>query len=131
MHRKGNSKSQDKYPSRLVHACKIVRTHPKPYDVKCLTHEFFKKFDDLNYYKSVRPGTATVTKFEPLSTTAQEKYISSLETLTFGNCLTKESNCPNHNLYVERRKIRKDKYEHLQILKFSDYYDFYDNLPHE
>nr|CAI5838363.1 unnamed protein product [Callosobruchus analis] len=37
-------------PADYVHACKIARTHPKPYDVKYRTHEFFKKFDDLNYY---------------------------------------------------------------------------------
>lgn len=30
-------------PADYVHACKIARKHPKPYDVKYLTHDFFKK----------------------------------------------------------------------------------------
>nr|CAI5820048.1 unnamed protein product [Callosobruchus analis] len=29
-------------PADYVHACKIARTHPKPYDVKFLIHELFK-----------------------------------------------------------------------------------------
>nr|CAI5843647.1 unnamed protein product [Callosobruchus analis] len=53
-------------PADYVHACKIARTHPEPYHVKYLTHEFFKKFDDLNYYKPIRPGTATVTRIRAL-----------------------------------------------------------------
>nr|CAI5820909.1 unnamed protein product [Callosobruchus analis] len=38
------------------------------------------------------------------------------------------------SLYTERRKIKKEKYDHLQILKaglLKDYQKFYDELPHE
>nr|CAH7723246.1 unnamed protein product [Callosobruchus chinensis] len=37
------------------------------------------------------------------------------------------------SLYKERRKIKKEKYDHLQILKKSldaDYQKFYDSIPH-
>ncbi|VDI73103.1 Hypothetical predicted protein [Mytilus galloprovincialis] len=29
----------------------------RPYDVKYLSHQFFKKYSDLNYYNSIRPGS--------------------------------------------------------------------------
>ncbi|CAH1980252.1 unnamed protein product [Acanthoscelides obtectus] len=38
------------------------------------------------------------------------------------------------SLYTERRKIKKEKYEHLQILKsglLQDYHQFYEELPYE
>nr|CAI5859767.1 unnamed protein product [Callosobruchus analis] len=128
-------------PADYVHACKIARTHPKPYDVKYLTHEFFKKFDDLNYYKSIRPRTATVTRIRALKYDSTGKILFNLrhtDPWEFFNQRIKPSEPRRtdslQNLYLERRKIKKDKYEHLQILKSSlssDFHDFYDNLPHE
>nr|CAI5828453.1 unnamed protein product [Callosobruchus analis] len=128
-------------PADYAHACKIARTHPKPHDVKYLTHEFFKKFDDLNYYKSIRHRTATVTRIRALKYDSTGKIFFKLRHTDSWELLNQRIKLSEprrtdslQNLYLERRKIKKDKYEHLQILKsslLSDFHDFYDNLPHD
>ncbi|CAG5054524.1 unnamed protein product [Parnassius apollo] len=46
-------------PAEYVGVCLGVRIHPKPYNVSYLSHDFFKSFGSLQYYKSIRPGKAT------------------------------------------------------------------------
>nr|CAI5854049.1 unnamed protein product [Callosobruchus analis] len=109
--------------------------------MKYLTHEFFKKFDDLNYYKSIRHRTATVTRIRALKYDSTGKIFFKLRHTDSWELLNQRIKLSEprrtdslQNLYLERRKIKKDKYEHLQILKsslLSDFHDFYDNLPHD
>nr|CAI5867972.1 unnamed protein product [Callosobruchus analis] len=101
-------------PAGYVHACKIARTHPKPYDVKYPTHEFFKKFDDLNYYKSIRPGTATVTRIRALKYDSAGKIHFKLRHTDPWELLNQRIKLSEprrmdslQNLYLERRKIKK------------------------
>lgn len=43
-------------PVEYVEVCRSARKKPKPYDVTYLSHEFFKKFNDVLMFKSTRPG---------------------------------------------------------------------------
>lgn len=43
-------------PAEYITICKEARKNPEPYTVHYLTHEFFKKFDSLHFYNSIRPG---------------------------------------------------------------------------
>lgn len=43
-------------PAEYVEVCRSARKKPKPYDVTYLSHEFFKKFNDVLMFKSTRPG---------------------------------------------------------------------------
>nr|CAI5819548.1 unnamed protein product [Callosobruchus analis] len=95
----------------------------------------------VHYYKSIRPGTATVTRIRALKYDSAGKLHFKLRHTDPWELLNQRIKLSEprrmdslQNLYLERRKIKKDKYEHLQILKsslLSDYHDFYDNLSHE
>lgn len=43
-------------PSEYIGICKAARQKPEPYDVTYLYHDFFKKFDKIQFCKSIRPG---------------------------------------------------------------------------
>lgn len=132
-------------PADYVRVCKIARKHPNPFHVKYITHDFFKNFDCVKFYQSIRPGRsvgdATVTDIKAL------KYASSGE-IQYKLRHTEEWQILNQrkktlprlmfieipNLYKERRKIKKEKFQHLQTLKSSldvDYHQFYDSIPHD
>lgn len=133
-------------PADYVYICKTA-CHKNPYNVKYLTHDFFKKYDHLQFVRSIRPGKAiagapTVNDLRAL------KY--SKDGIFFKLCHAEDwqtlpirlniSNIVPINsidlpqLYASRLKIKAEKFQHLQILKLSmerDYHDFYDKLPHE
>ena len=43
-------------PVEYYGVCRSARKKPEPYDVSYLTHSFFKLFDSIKFYKSIRPG---------------------------------------------------------------------------
>lgn len=131
-------------PADYVNMCKIARKDPRPYNVEYLNHEFFRRFDQLKFYSSIRPGKtvgdSVVTNIKALKYTEegqiQYKLRHSEDWQILGQRFKPSppflfSDLPV--LYKERRKIKKEKYQHLQILKQSlleDYHSFYDNLPY-
>ncbi|CAH1963411.1 unnamed protein product [Acanthoscelides obtectus] len=126
-------------PADYVHACVTSRQNPKRYNVRYITSNFLKEFDTLNYYKSIRPGRDTMVKicalkYDPSGKIYKLRHTDSWEQLNPTIKLSSPRLDSLHNMYQERRKIKKEKYEHLQIFKktlLQDYYTFYDNLPYE
>ncbi|KAL4705163.1 hypothetical protein ACJJTC_007909 [Scirpophaga incertulas] len=132
-------------PAEYVGVCLGARIHPKPYIVSYLTHDFFKSFGSLQYYKSIRPGKATgdakVTDIRAL----QYKNGNIQFKLRFKDewqllpqrCDRKTTPIAIENLpdlHATRLKIKNRKFKDLQELKSTlpvDYRDFYDNIPHE
>lgn len=112
-----------------------------PYVVRYVDHTFFQKYSDLNYYKSIRPGTKVgdpvVADLRVITYTADKNV---RYRLNFGdelmdlprkarnlNADTKAIS-PLHEMPL---KLKKSKYEHLQSLKAvipADYHAFYDRL---
>ncbi|CAH2002220.1 unnamed protein product [Acanthoscelides obtectus] len=100
-----------------------------------------QKFDTPNYYKSIRPGRDTVVKIRALKYDPSGKiYYKLRHTDPWDQLNQRVKLSPPRptqslpNMYQERRKIKKEKYDHLQILKktlLQDYHTFYDNLPYE
>lgn len=43
-------------PAEYISICRSARKKPRPYDVTYLNHTFFKRFDEVNFFKSIRPG---------------------------------------------------------------------------
>lgn len=133
-------------PADYAHICKIARKKPRPYDVNYLTHTFFKKFDKVKYYKSIRPGRTAgdykVTDIRALRYTPKGEIFFKLR---FGDAWQlipqrKSINiqpCPWDNLnslHLNRRKIKSRKFEDLQYLKNTlppDYHDYYNNISHD
>ncbi|CAH1957781.1 unnamed protein product [Acanthoscelides obtectus] len=99
------------------------------------------KSDTLNYYKSIRPGRDTVVKIRALKYDPSGKiYYKLRHTDPWDQLNQRVKLSPSRptqslpNMYQERRKIKKEKYDHLKILKktlLQDYHTFYDNLPYE
>lgn len=118
-----------------------------PYHVQYLDHTFFKNFDNMKTYKSIRPGKKTG---DPVVTDLRQ-----LKYLPEGQILYRLGFTDKHDekplpvrvklndpisvqdlppLYNERLKIKKTKFEHLQQLKEVmevDYQAFYDAIPYE
>lgn len=132
-------------PADYMHVCRTARKNPSPYHVKYLTHDFFKNLESLKFYQSIRPGRSvgdpTVTDIKAL------KYLNDGE-IQYKIRHTEEWRLLNQrkkalspqmfndipNLYKERRKIKKEKFQHLQILKKTldvDYHQFYDTIPYD
>ena len=44
------------FPAEHIFICRSARKNPTPYDVTYLHHTFFKSFDEVNFFKSIRPG---------------------------------------------------------------------------
>lgn len=133
-------------PADYVYHCIKARQNPAPYEVKYLNHTFFKKFDGLKFYNSIRPGRAVgdpvVTDIKALQYLSNgEIFFKLRHTHGFSKLdsrvIKKIIPCKFNDLpplYVQRRKIKKEKYNHLQILKaglLEDYHKFYDELPYE
>jgi hypothetical protein len=128
-----------------VTLCQVARTHPRPYNVEYLTHQFFKKIDNVKFYNSIRPGRtvgdATVTDIKAIKYTENGEIFYKLRHTGNWDRLNqrfKELPACHFNdlppLYTERKKIKAEKFKHLQCLKESllqDYHSFYNNIPHE
>lgn len=133
-------------PADYVYICKNA-CKKEPYKVEYLTHNFFRKFDNLNYFKSIRPGklsgTPVVNDIKALKYTSigvsfilnhlDEPWqlllvrinLDKIKPISVGTL---------PQLHKNRLKIKAEKYRHLQQLKLSmeaDYHNFYDNLPHD
>lgn len=128
-------------PSNYVEKIREVRPQ-QPYDVKYLSHEYFKEFSSLQYYDTIRPGKRVG---DPVVSDIRE-----LRYLPDGTIQYKLGFNDNHKmlpqtrharkpsvhdtvgpLYTAPLKIKKSKYDHLQQLKTcipQDYHAFYDNL---
>lgn len=133
-------------PADYVYVCKTA-CQKSPYKVKYLDHTFFKKYDGLNYFKSIRPGRGTgapmVNDVKAFKYSREGVFfklrhsVAEWQALPIRLNLSTIQATENHNLsqlHKNRLKIKAEKYGHLQQLKLSmesDYHDFYDNLPHD
>lgn len=131
-------------PADYVAAIKNARSKPVPYNVHYLDHSFFRKYDTLNYFKSIRPGKKAgdpcVTDIRALQYTPKEVFFKLRFTDEWNTLLLRipSSIQPSELtdipfLYKERLPIKKSKYDDLQHLKSTlplDYHTFYDNLPY-
>lgn len=127
-------------PTCYVQVCKEA-CFKKPYNVKYITHEFFKNYAPLKYYASIRPG---FKKGDPVVTdirALQYRPEGEIHYKLFHNDLKLLPKRPQGGfteemikpLYTGRLKIRSSKYKHLQELKSvitSHFHKFYDELPH-
>lgn len=133
-------------PADYVYICKTA-CHKNPYNVEYLMHDFFKKYDHLQFVKSIRPGKAvvgspTVSDLKALKYFKDGIFFKLRHTedwqtlpvrLNMSNVVP-ISSIALPQLHKNRLKIKKEKFQHLQQLKLSmerDYHDFYDKLPHE
>ncbi|CAH1109390.1 unnamed protein product [Psylliodes chrysocephalus] len=131
-------------PADYVQICKTACLKT-PYKVKYLLHNFFKKCDDINFFKSIRPGRASgspvVTDLKAIKYSKEGVFYKLRQPEDWQllpirlnvNVATPVvfDNLPP--LHQTRLKIKTEKYHHLQQLKQSikkDYHDFFDNLPH-
>lgn len=115
-------------PADYVSICQQARLNPRPYVVKYLAHNIFKKMDALKFYSSIRPGKKSgdpvVTQIRALKYQdgqIQFKFNFSDEWINLPQRIN-SSIQPLHfeilpNLYNEPLKISKEKYDHLQFLK--------------
>ncbi|XP_050514864.1 uncharacterized protein LOC126890077 [Diabrotica virgifera virgifera] len=132
-------------PAEYAEVCVGARKNPKPYNVSYLTHEFFKSFASLQFYKSIRPGKAIgdakVTDIRALQYKQGNLYFKLRFTdewqLLPQRCDKRVSVKPIEslpNLHENQLKISSRKFKDLQQLKSTlpvDYRDYYDNVPHE
>lgn len=133
-------------PADYVTHCENARLKPFPYKVFYLDHFFFRNFSEIKHYASIRPGRKvgdpTVTDIKQLKYEGgvlryklrhTENLWQEYNQRTIGQKKQHLNSSLLPVLYGERRKIKKEKYEHLQSLKKSlkaDYHYFYDNIPH-
>nr|CAH7755088.1 unnamed protein product [Callosobruchus chinensis] len=113
-----------------------------------LTHQFFRKYDKLRYFNSIRPGkiiagTLLVSDIKALKYSndgvlfkfrhSEENWQPFPVRVNMKTSHVSEDNLPK--LHKSRLRIKAEKYNHLQILKGSmeiDHHNFYDNnLPHD
>ena len=107
-----------------------------------MTHSFFKNYANLNYLNSIRPGKKvgdpTVQDIRALrynpSGSIDFKLRHSEDWKELPIRINRNPSKEVTQLYNERVKITKDKFEDLQSLKSTlekDYHLFYDDLPHD
>ena len=119
----------------------MSRSVKNPYLVKYLTHDFFKSYAPVSYYKSIRPGFKTgdpvVTDIRCIMYTPEGimkyKLLYSDEWQPLPKRPARGSFLPTR-LYSQPRKLSKMKFNQLQELKQvlpSYCWEFYDNLPHD
>ncbi|XP_071147129.1 uncharacterized protein [Mytilus edulis] len=130
-------------PQNYVDIFKVSRLE-RPYDVKYLSHQFFKKYSDLNYYNSIRPGSKVgdnvVTDIRALMylPEGEIKYKLAMSGDYLELPRRAKISAPGDtdqvgNLHDSALCIKASKYKHLQELKSvvpRDFHAFYDNLPH-
>lgn len=133
-------------PADYISVCKEARVHPKPYYVHYLMNDFFNSYKDILFYKSIRPGKkpgdATVTDIRALKYMPDGQILYKLKFSDLWTTLPqrknvkvipKELNCLP-NLYNNRLKVTKRKFDDLQSLKNSmpkDFHNYYDSIPYE
>lgn len=133
-------------PKNYVLAALKARKKPRAYVVNYLDHSYFKNFDSLNFYSSIRPGRNKVG--EPVVTdlrcikylpNGKIEYKLSYSSDNWKVLPQTRNNIPNipldklPQLYDAPIKITGQKYKHLQELKTvipAKYHAFYDNLEH-
>jgi hypothetical protein len=133
-------------PAQFVEVIEHARIG-HPYRVKYLSHEFFKDYNKLHMYSSIRPGRKIgdptvcdlrAVRYLPNGRISwkldhsDDEWHDLLQTRAASNQsdLTDDSLMP---LYSAPIKIKHDKFCDLQSLKaviLSDYHLFYDSLCH-
>lgn len=107
---------------------------------------FFKKFNNIEFCKSIRPGRtkgdAKVTDIRALKYTPNREIFFKLRFTTLWKILPQRIDqkvvalkwCNLEQLYQNRIPIKRKKYEDLQYLKLTlpkDHHKFYDDLLFE
>ncbi|CAG9786483.1 unnamed protein product [Diatraea saccharalis] len=133
-------------PAEYVSIARHARKCPAPYYVQYLYHKYFKKFDNIQFYKSIRPG---ISKGDPKVTDIRALRYESVGSVLYKTWYKHEWQplpqrrslqvhpCEVSNLsqlHQNRRKITLRKFQDLQEIKktlMSDYHKYYDDLPHE
>ncbi|CAG4990738.1 unnamed protein product [Parnassius apollo] len=133
-------------PAEYISIAKHARKCPVPYYVTYLDHTYFKNFDKIQFYKSIRPGRS---KGDPKVTDIRALRYENNRSILYKTCYRDEwQSLPQRRslqcnpceitqlsqLYQNRRKITARKFEDLQQIKKtlpSDYHKYYDDLPHE
>lgn len=135
-------------PADYIEVCRSARRNPFPYEVEYLKHGFFRNFSTLNYFPSIRPGRLVgdptvmdikALKYENGTLSYKLRHTSNTwdelpRRMKMDSILKIKSYRELPPLYTARRKIKKEKYEHLKALLQSlnqEYHDFYINLSHE
>lgn len=133
-------------PADYDHYCKTARINPRPYFVKYCSHNFFKNFESIRFYNSIRPGRKAgdpvVTDLKQIKYNPSGGIHFKLRHIEDWQPLNSRMNARQDafntdelpDLYSSRRKIKKEKFMHLQQLKRGleeDYHSFYDNIPYE
>ncbi|CAH1170722.1 unnamed protein product [Phaedon cochleariae] len=129
-------------PAGYVSVCKSARHKPRPYNVKYLHFDFFKKYSCLSFYNAIRPGfkkgdpqvtSIRCLKYNPTGIIEYKlNYSDDWKVLPRRRNENGLADIPN--LYKEPLKIDKKKFDNLQALKGvleKDYHLFYDQLPHK
>lgn len=133
-------------PAEYSAICKAARKKPEPYDVTYLDHSFFKKFNNVQFCKNIRPGRgkgdSKVTDIRGIQYTPNGEINFKLRFPDEWKNLPQKINenvvalewSDLHQLHQERRKIKTRKFEDLQYLKSTlptKHHKFYDDLPYE
>jgi hypothetical protein len=124
----------------------IQEARPKnPYRVHYVAHDFFKNYDNLRFYTSIRPGNVvgdpTVTDLRCLKYLPSGEINFKLRYCDEWQMLLRRTHrvAANHReiiisfQYTSALQINRDKFNDLQSLKsviLSDFHAFYDNLAH-
>ncbi|XP_060810002.1 uncharacterized protein LOC132904096 [Amyelois transitella] len=133
-------------PAEYISIAKRARKCPAPYIVKYLDHTYFKKFDKIQFYKSIRPGRS---KGDPKVTDIRALRYESNGSILYKTWYNDDWQplpqrrslrlvpCETNDLtklHQNRRKITLRKFQDLQEIKKtlpSDYHKYYDDLPHD
>lgn len=131
-------------PQTYVDLIRDARPNQR-YDVKYLTHQFFRNYGEMKYLTSIRPGARVgdpvVTDIRVLRYSTEGEIQYKLNFTDDFQDFPRKSKArqPSLNdeishLYTETIPIKSSKYQHLQDLKTvipRDYHPFYDNLSHK
>jgi hypothetical protein len=137
-------------PQMYVQCIKEARQshNSTPYEVEYVDHTFFKNFEALTYYPSIRPGRGVgssvvtdirVVKYLPEGkmqfklSYSDEDFQDVPKPRISRNVQNSDTNLIG-KLYTGNLRIKKSKYLHLMQLKSvipKDFHGFYDNLAHE
>lgn len=130
-------------PAGYIHACLLARLKPKRYHVEYLNHSYFKNFDDVKFYNSIRPGkkkgdpcvvNIRCLMYSPTGSISYKlSYLDEWKILPQPKNLNVKSSPFKDlpSLYNESQKIKPQKFQHLQELKAvipKEFHSFYDNL---
>ena len=129
-------------PQNYVEAMSQCRPH-QPFQIRYIDHTFFKRYSDLNYYNSIRPGTKVgdpvVYDLRAIHYTPDGRVqyrLSHTDELVDLPRRLRNAELNTHQpeqLHDGPIRIKKSKYDHLQALKGVmpvDYHPFYDSLHH-